>query len=206
MRRDSAAAKRPCNLHDIIAWAMALTADALTRPPGRDDIAASIEETGMDRIETEASGGCQCGAVRWHITAVLDTSHICHCRMCQKAAGNFFIALIGVPRDAITWTRGEPATFASSDKASRGFCRDCGTPLTYDYHESKHINLTTGSFDEPARFQPRVQFGLEGRLPAFADLPITAEGTTEETMSEYVAAIRATNHQHPDHDTGSWPS
>src|SRR3546814_10907734 len=81
----------------------------------------------MDRIETQASGGCQCGAVRYHVTAVLDTSHICHCRMCQKAAGNFFIALIGVPRDAIDGTRGTPAWFNSSDKAARGFCRDCGT-------------------------------------------------------------------------------
>ena len=86
----------------------------------------------MDRIETQASGGCQCGAVRYHVTAVLDTSHICHCRMCQKAAGNFFIALIGVPRDAITWTRGAPTWFKSSDKAARGFCRTCGTPLAYD--------------------------------------------------------------------------
>ncbi|HEY0596591.1 GFA family protein [Sphingopyxis sp.] len=157
------------------------------------------------RIETEASGGCQCGAVRWHVSAVLDSSHICHCRMCQKAAGNFFIALIGVPRDAIAWTRGTPAWFASSDKASRGFCATCGTPLAYDYAESRHINLTTGSFDEPARFAPKVQFGLEGRLPVFADLPLEAEGTTEETMSDLVDAIRASNHQHPDHDTANWP-
>src|SRR3546814_5423707 len=70
----------------------------------------------MDRIETQASGGCQCGAVRYRVTAVLDTSHICHCRMCQKAAGNFFIALIGVPRDAVDWTRGAPTWFKSSDK------------------------------------------------------------------------------------------
>lgn len=159
----------------------------------------------MEPIETEASGGCQCGAVRYHVSAVLDTSHICHCRMCQKAAGNFFIALIGVPRDAIRWTRGRPATFNSSDKAARGFCRDCGTPLLYDYFESKHVNLTTGSFDDPSRFAPRVQFGLEGRLSAFEGLALREEGTTEETMSELVAAIRASNHQHPDHDTENWP-
>lgn len=158
-----------------------------------------------DRIETDASGGCQCGAVRYHVSAVLDSSHICHCRMCQKAAGNFFIALIGVPRDAIAWTRGSPATFASSDKAARGFCRDCGTPLTYDYHESKHINLTTGSFDDPSAFPPQVQFGLEGQLPLFEHLPIKGEGTTEDTMAAYVGAIRASNHQHPDHDTNKWP-
>ena len=126
--------------------------------------------------------------------------------MCQKAAGNFFIALIGVPRDAITWTRGSPATFNSSDKAARGFCRTCGTPLLYDYADSKHINVTTGSLDEPARFAPKVEFGLEGRLPCFADLPLKAEGTTEETMAAYVGAIKASNHQHPDHDTESWPS
>ncbi|MBD3732903.1 MAG: GFA family protein [Sphingopyxis sp.] len=159
-----------------------------------------------ERIETEASGGCQCGAVRYHVTAVLDTSHICHCRMCQKAAGNFFAALIGVPRDALTWTRGSPATFNSSDKAARGFCRDCGTPLTYDYFDSKHINLTTGSFDEPAKFTPRMQFGVEGQLALFADLPISAEGTTEETMSSVAEAIKASNHQHPDHDTPHWPA
>lgn len=159
-----------------------------------------------ERIDVNASGGCQCGAVRYHVTVVLETSHICHCRMCQKAAGNFFIALIGVPRDAIVWTRGSPATFQSSDKAARGFCRDCGTPLTYDYHESRHINLTTGSFDDPARFAPRMQFGIEGRLPLFADLPLAAEGTTEETMSDLVDAIRTSNHQHPDHDTANWPA
>ncbi|MBA4753000.1 MAG: GFA family protein [Sphingopyxis sp.] len=158
-----------------------------------------------ERVETEASGGCQCGAVRYHVTAVLDTSHICHCRMCQKAAGNFFIALIGVPRDAISWTRGAPATFNSSDKAARGFCRACGTPLLYDYFESKHVNLTTGSFDDPSQFPPQVQFGVEGQLSLFEDLPIKAEGTTEETMAAYVGAIRASNHQHPDHDTDSWP-
>lgn len=159
----------------------------------------------MDRIKTEASGGCQCGAVRYHVTAVLDTSHICHCRMCQKAAGNFFAALVGVPRDAIVWTRGAPATFNSSDKAARGFCRDCGTPLLYDYFDSKHVNITTGSLDEPARFAPKVQFGIEGRLPIFADLPLKTAGTTEETMAAHVGAISASNHQHPDHDTSKWP-
>ena len=69
------------------------------------------------------SGGCQCGAVRYRAARTPTEPHLCHCRMCQKAAGNFFIALIGVPRDALTWTRGAPATFQSSDKAARGFCR-----------------------------------------------------------------------------------
>lgn len=156
-------------------------------------------------FHAEASGGCQCGAVRYHVTAVPDTSHVCHCRMCQKAVGNFFAALIGVPRDAITWTRGTPSAFNSSDQVARGFCRDCGTPLFYDYRDGQHVNLTTGSFDDPSQFPPRVQFGLEGRLSLFESLPIRGEGTTEETMADYVGAINASNHQHPDHDTENWP-
>ncbi len=160
----------------------------------------------MKRIETEVSGGCQCGAVRYHATAVLDTSHICHCRMCQKAAGNYFAALIGLPKDALSWTRGTPATFKSSEQVDRGFCRDCGTPLYYDYATSKHLSVTTGSLDHPAAFPPRVQFGIEGRMPWFDTLPgLDEEGTTEETMSDLVGAIQASNHQHPDHDTRTWP-
>lgn len=160
----------------------------------------------MEQIATQISGGCQCGAVRYHATAVLDTSHICHCRMCQKAVGNFFAALIGIPRDAFTWTRGTPALFQSSDPVTRGFCRDCGTPLLYDYASSAHLNVTTGSLDNPAAFPPQVQFGAEGRMPWFGDLCTPAdEGSTEDTMAEYVGEIRASNHQHPDHDTDQWP-
>jgi len=112
-----------------------------------------------DIIDMAMSGGCQCGAVRYHARHFLDTSHICHCRMCQKATGGFFAALIGVPRDALVWTRGMPGNFASSDHSSRGFCTECGTPLLYDYHASKHVCVTTGSLDNPAAFPPRIPHG-----------------------------------------------
>jgi hypothetical protein len=159
-------------------------------------------------IEPETlSGGCQCGAVRYRALPMLESSHICHCRMCQKAAGNFFAALVGVKRGDLTWTRGTPASFASSDQVTRGFCRDCGTPLFYDYRTSDHLSVTTGSLDEPARCPPQMQFGSEARLPTFATLTaLPDEGTTEETMAAQVDAIRASNHQHPDHDTSDWES
>lgn len=65
----------------------------------------------------EYSGGCQCGAVRWHATELRDNPHFCHCRMCQKAAGNVFIDLVGIRHEHLTWTRGEPSEFNSSDVA-----------------------------------------------------------------------------------------
>ncbi|SKB35789.1 GFA family protein [Sphingopyxis flava] len=160
----------------------------------------------MKRIENDISGGCQCGAVRYHAIAVLDTSHICHCRMCQKAVGNYFAALVGIPRDALAWTRGKPATFKSSDPVERGFCRDCGTPLYYDFLGADYLSVTTGSLDEPARFPPRRQYGVEARLPWFDSLAtLPGDSATEDAMPAEAAAIRASRHQHPDHDTENWP-
>jgi hypothetical protein len=157
------------------------------------------------RLDIQASGGCQCGAVRYRAEAFTDTSHICHCRMCQKAVGNFFAALVGVPKDALSWTRGAPARFMSSSHVARGFCKECGTPLFYEYLASDDLAVTTGSLDEPYRFPPKDQFGLEAVMPWFDDIADVAKaGATEDTMAEFVAGIRTSNNQHPDHDTESW--
>ena len=89
-----------------------------------------------------------------------------------------------------------------SDPVARGFCRECGTPLTYDYIAGDKINFTIGSLDDPASLPPQMQFGVEGELPWFNGLPsLNREGATEKTMAGVVANIRASNRQHPDHDT-----
>ena len=161
----------------------------------------------MKRIEMTVTGGCQCGAVRYRTTALMDNSHICHCRMCQKAVGNFFAALVGAPNDALVWTRGTPAVFASSDLAERGFCARCGTPLFYRSIGGTRTGLTIGSLDDPSVAPPHVQVGMEGRY-AFMDglLHLPNSGATEEDMVEEAPLIAASNHQHPDHDTQVWPA
>ena len=161
----------------------------------------------MDRYSMSVSGGCQCGAVRYHTEEMLDNSHICHCRMCQKAVGNIFAALVAAPRDAIVWTRGEPARFRSSEHVDRGFCAKCGTPLFYDDTTGNRVNFTIGSLDHPELFPPHANTGNEARVPWFDTLPtIEHGGATEQPDREsWWSAIRATNHQHPDHDTEVWP-
>ena len=76
--------------------------------------------------DTLATGGCQCGAVRYRITAPFENPHICHCRMCQKAFGNYFAALVGTKKTGLHWTKGGPSFFRSSEIVQRGFCKDCG--------------------------------------------------------------------------------
>jgi hypothetical protein len=153
------------------------------------------------------SGGCQCGAVRFRATELRDNPHVCYCRMCQKAVGNLFAALVGVRHEHLTWTRGAPADFRSSAHVDRGFCDKCGTPLYYRRVDGEHVSLTIGSFDQPHRIPILYQMGLEGRHPSIPHLnEIEEVGTTEDADGEQaVAAIRATNRQHPDHDTATWP-
>jgi hypothetical protein len=161
----------------------------------------------MERIDMELSGGCQCGAVRYHTTQILDNAHICHCRMCQKAVGNLFAALVGMPLDKFEWTRGEPTIFMSSEHVARGFCNKCGTPLFYRNINNPRYGITIGSIDTPEKVVPHHQYGNESRLPYFETLASLdgAETTTESDDPDFAASIRRSSHQHPDHDTERWP-
>ena len=85
--------------------------------------------------------------------------------MCQRAVGGAFALLAGAPRADFAWTKGEPAFFASSTVATRGFCRDCGTPLSFAYNKPEaRIYVTIGSLDDPASAPIERQFGIESRL------------------------------------------
>lgn len=152
------------------------------------------------------SGGCQCGAVRYRFTARPKGAHICHCRMCQKAFGGFYAPLVGGPRDTFEVTRGEIALFRSSDKVAHGFCRDCGTPLSFAYVDGDWMSVAIGSLDNPGAFPPKDQHGVESRLSwanGLGGLP--DRPATEDEDAEGAAFIKSTNHQHPDHDTAHWP-
>jgi len=147
------------------------------------------------------SGGCQCGAVRFS-AAALGRPSICHCRMCQKAFGSFYGPLVSAP--GLKWTRGAPKYFQSSNRVRRGFCADCGTPLTFEPDEAPP-EIAIGALDDPSAAAPVIQMGLEGRLPwvgQLQNLPTRSAAETAKVESFY-ASIRS--FQHPDHDTDGWP-
>jgi hypothetical protein len=145
------------------------------------------------------TGGCQCGAIRYRITQPFENAHICHCRMCQKAFGNYFAALVGTKKAGLVWTKGEPSFFRSSEIVQRGFCRDCGTPLTFAYDSSDRISVSIGSLDHPEAVTPAHQYGIESRLPAFAQLH-SLPGTRTEDDIPPEDMKRLKSRQHPDHD------
>ena len=146
------------------------------------------------------TGGCQCGAVRFRIEGELGEGSICHCRMCQKAMGGLFGPFVSAKASQLTWTRGERKRFASSNKVWRGFCGDCGTPLTFEWSD-KVTDLTIFSFDRAAEITPSVQLeagAAQDWVRHVGDLP-ERNAQTEPHLADYYSGI--VSNQHPDHDT-----
>jgi hypothetical protein len=156
----------------------------------------------MEQNNSRLTGGCQCGAVRFRAERLGQPS-ICHCRMCQKAFGGFFGPL--VTAHGVAWTRGAPKHFQRSDKIRRGFCGDCGTPLTYEYEGSPTIELAIGAFDDPTVAAPAIQVNPNDKLPFFdglTGLPVRTQVSPRRRA--FMDSLRS--NQHPDHDTADWPS
>jgi hypothetical protein len=149
------------------------------------------------------SGGCQCGAVRFRVEGALGDASVCHCRMCQKANGSFYMPLVSVRHAKLTWTRGAPKKFASSNFALRGFCAECGTPLTYEAPDG--VALTIGAFDKPEEIAPAMQWGVEAKMPYADGIPDLPGETTldDPEAADFISEIAS--HQHPDYDTETWP-
>ena len=144
------------------------------------------------------SGGCQCGAVRFS-AAKVGRASICHCRMCQKAFGSAFGPFVTVIDADLTWTRGQPKYFHSSNVVRRWFCADCGTPLTYIAAEAQ-TEVALGAFDNPDAVPPVAQLSYETRVAWFDGLA--------ELKKRDLSGFQQTmiSHQHPDHDTTDWPA
>ncbi len=149
--------------------------------------------------ESGLTGGCQCGAVRYRLAATPTGASICHCRMCQKAVGSPYGAYAPMAREALVFTRGAPKIFRSSQIAERGFCADCGTPLTYRNVTGARISVTMGSLDDPNAVVPEFQLDADNAVVwvrECLDKPNTQ--VADWLKSKQIADVGG--RQHPDHD------
>jgi hypothetical protein len=150
--------------------------------------------------ETVRTGGCQCGAVRFRIRGALGRPSICHCRMCQKQFGGFFGPLVTAEGET-EWTRGAPSYFQSSVNIARGFCNQCGTPLTYKHPGG--LEMAIGAFDDRSDLAPQIQVNYGARLPWVETI---FSAPVHDDPDFYSQQEKVISFQHPDHDTQNWPS
>ena len=114
--------------------------------------------------ESDLTGGCLCGAVRYRVAALRGGATLCHCRTCQRAGGGPFMAFAPVAHADFALTQGALALYRSSDIAERGFCGHCGSPLTYRGFASDHVSIAVGSLDAPEAAAPTHQLAAEQAL------------------------------------------
>jgi hypothetical protein len=145
------------------------------------------------------TGGCQCGAIRFQVTGALGRASICHCRMCQKAFGAFYAPLVSIRAGTLGWTRGALAHFQSSNHVRRGFCAACGTPLTYEAPDG--VAIAIGAFDDLSGLDPKIQFGMEGKLPWVDSFGALPGSETLDNVGDAAFLADLVSFQHPDHDT-----
>lgn len=109
--------------------------------------------------EQKIAGGCQCDAVRYVITGEPVMAAICHCSTCRRATGAPAVAWAMFEKDQVQYTGREPKKFAASIGAQRGFCPDCGTPISFEAEYMPGlIDLTVGSFDNPEAVKPTLHY------------------------------------------------
>jgi hypothetical protein len=126
--------------------------------------------------------------------AKVEKPHVCHCRMCQRATGGVFAALAGCAKANLEWTKGAPTLFRSSNLATRGYCRECGTPLSFSYDlPEARIYVTIGSMDDPELAAIEIQYGIESKLSwvRFCEnIPGERTAGTSET-AQFFAAMKS---------------
>lgn len=105
----------------------------------------------MSSVQSEKTGSCLCGGVRYRITGPLSDVVGCHCRQCRKQTGHFLPAtrvrkkyFEMVANQGLTW-------YQASDRARRGFCRTCGSMLFWQADGADRIAIAAGSLDGETR-------------------------------------------------------
>lgn len=94
-------------------------------------------------------GSCLCGAVSYEITGPLRPVVACHCRQCRKTSGHYVAATQG-RWDRLHMQRDEGLVwYRSSETASRGFCKDCGSSLFWRRHGDDLVSIMAGTLDPP---------------------------------------------------------
>jgi hypothetical protein len=111
------------------------------------------------------TGGCFCGRVRYEADDAPFNETNCHCSICRRTTGAPFVAWFSVRRSRFHLVRGEPTRFRSSTKATRSFCPECGTQITFELDGAgDEIDVTTSSLDDPNRVAPRDHTHTSSRL------------------------------------------
>ena len=109
-------------------------------------------------------GGCKCGQIRYRIAGIHTYSGVCHCDDCRRATGGAYVPWFGASPENLSITKGEIREYKSSPGILRGFCGNCGSPLTFRGDGWNDVAITIASLDDPNTITPTSNVFLSERL------------------------------------------
>jgi len=80
------------------------------------------------------------------------------CLSCRRYTGAPVVTLAGYRREQVAWTADPRQIYRSSPDVERGFCGNCGTPLTWEGDGGEHgplIEILISTTDDPAALVPQ---------------------------------------------------
>ncbi|MEM6306109.1 MAG: GFA family protein [Pseudomonadota bacterium] len=126
-------------------------------------------------------GGCPCGAVRFEVTGPPKWTALCHCESCRRYCSAPVVAWMGYTPQTVRWT-GSRTLRESSPIATRGFCAQCGTQLSFESTRwPGELHLYAVSLDDPSDYTPELHCHHAERLSwlHLADALPRFEGSAE---------------------------
>ena len=116
----------------------------------------------------KVEGRCLCGSVVFNYEGDPNSTLHCHCESCRRATSSPMTTWISVPRSAFVLVKGAPRHFHSSPGVKRGFCENCGSPLTYENDRiPDEVHLYAASLSDPSSVVPGRHVFVSEQLPWF---------------------------------------
>lgn len=110
---------------------------------------------------SEAKGQCLCGAVRFRMSGEKRDVVVCHCGQCRRWHGHVG-AYTRVPISALAVEdEGSLAWYRSSERARRGFCRECGSSLFWERIGIDQVSVAAGALAAPTGLKTALQIFVE---------------------------------------------
>jgi hypothetical protein len=123
-------------------------------------------------------GGCHCGRIRYRIVGAPYHQTLCHCAICRRTSGAPAVAWFSVSTGAFEFLHGTVKHYRSSNAATRSFCGDCGTQLSFQSDGTSEVDVTTCSLDRPDDLPPQDQTFTRSRLAWMHDAYLLASHET----------------------------
>ena len=138
------------------------------------------------------TGGCACGAIRYECLAEQMFTWKCHCRECQRSTGGGAAVNVVFPIAVVQFVKGTPkertSTGTSGNKTHRGFCAECGSPISARADVIPNIRgISAASLDDPDRVELIAHIWTSSAQPwdeLSATLPQFETTPTKEELQE----------------------